>query len=406
MSGLLDGVKVLDLTRYLAGPYCTKLLADLGADVIKIEEPGVGDPTRRMSPHLGDIPNQETSGTFLHLNTNKKSVTANLKSAAGRQIVLELAREADVLVENFSPRVMPGFGLGAETLLQVNPKLVYTSISNFGRSGPYRDYKATELVLYAMGGSMWSTGMPDREPQKLGLSVMQMQTGNVGAALTTGSLLGAMRSGRGQQLDISIMEVVAGSIDRGGTGLLCIAYSGTPSYYRAHTQRMFLMPTGNFPCEDGYVSFFTYVSTWWPRFCAMVGRPDLVDHPLWSTQEGVYDVKTFGDDVDEILYEWLFSHTKREVQEKAQAAGMAAMALNTVEDLLDDPQLQAREFWVKVDHPVAGTLTYPGPSFRCIDHPWQAGRAPLLGEHTAEILTSRLGYSSDDLAILSERGCI
>ena len=132
----------------------------------------------------------------------------------------------------------------------------------------------------------------------------------------------------------------------------------------------------------------------------------MVDHPLWSTQEGVYDVKTFGDDVDEILYEWLFSHTKREVQEKAQAAGMAAMALNTVEDLLDDPQLQAREFWVKVDHPVAGTLTYPGPSFRCIDHPWQAGRAPLLGEHTAEILTSRLGYSSDDLAILSERGCI
>ena len=138
----------------------------------------------------------------------------------------------------------------------------------------------------------------------------------------------------------------------------------------------------------------------------MVERPDLIEHPLWSTQQGVYDVATFGDDVDEILYEWLMSNTKREVQEKAQAAGMAAIALNTVEDLLADPQMHAREFWVTVNHPVAGDLTYPGASFKCDAHPWQAGRAPLLGEHNVEILQDRLGYSIDDIGALRERGCI
>jgi len=158
MEQALSDVKVLDLTRFVAGPYCTKLLADYGADVIKIEKPGEGDPTRRMGPFLGDDPHPDKSGLFLHLNTSKRGITLNLKSEIGKKIFRELVKGVDILVENFSPRVMPGLGLEYEALETLNPRLVMTSISNFGQSGPYRDFKASELILYGMGGAMNETG--------------------------------------------------------------------------------------------------------------------------------------------------------------------------------------------------------------------------------------------------------
>ncbi len=187
----LSDIRILDLTRYISGPYCTKLFADFGADVVKIEKPGEGDPARRMGPFFQDDPDPEKSGLFLHLNTNKRSVTLNLKSQAGKRILKELAKDVDILVENFSPRVMPALGLDYETLESINPRLVMASISNFGQTGPYRDFKASELIIYGMGGAMCTTGLGDCEPVKKGLNVIQYQGGNMAAAATMTALFGA-----------------------------------------------------------------------------------------------------------------------------------------------------------------------------------------------------------------------
>ncbi|RLC69697.1 MAG: hypothetical protein DRI26_08580 [Chloroflexi bacterium] len=199
---VLSDVKVLDLTWYIAGPYCTKLLADYGADVIKVERPGEGDPARKMGPFFQDDPHPEKSGLFLHLNTNKKSITLNLKSDWGRRIIKELVKGVDILVESFRPGVMARLRLDYETLEKINPKLVMTSISNFGQTGPYRDFKASEIIIYGMGGAMNQTGLTEREPLKKGLNVIQYQGGTMAAIATMMALLLA-DEGIGQHVDVS-----------------------------------------------------------------------------------------------------------------------------------------------------------------------------------------------------------
>ncbi len=181
---LLTGIKVLDLTHYIAGPFCTKLMADYGADVIKIERPGKGDIARQVGPFPEDVPDPEKSGLFLYLNTNKKGITLNLKTKTGIEILKKLVKESDVLVENFRPGVLPSLGLEYETLKKVNPRLVMTSISNFGQTGPYRDWKATEITLYALSGQMSRQGDPDREPLKHALSIFQYFAGKVASLVT------------------------------------------------------------------------------------------------------------------------------------------------------------------------------------------------------------------------------
>ena len=204
-DGALSHVRVLDFTNQVAGPYCTKLLADYGADVIKVERPGMGDAARSMGPFPGDIPHPEKSGLFLHLNTNKRSVTLDLKSKAGKKIARQLAAEADLVVESFRPGVMDRLGLGFEELRASNPRLVMTSISNFGQTGPYRDYKSSDIMVYSMGGEMHSTGLEDREPVKLGANVVLYQAGSVAAVGSAGALFLSQDDGPGQRVDVSIL---------------------------------------------------------------------------------------------------------------------------------------------------------------------------------------------------------
>ena len=210
----LAGLNVLDLTWHVAGPYATKLMADYGADVLKIERPGGGDPARRYGPFPNDAPHQERSGTFLHLNTNKRSITLNLKTAAAREIVFQLVKEIDIVVESFRPGTMAALGLDYATLKELNPRLVMTSVSNFGQSGPYRDFKGSEIIFYGMGGEMCATGFDDREPIKLGGTVGLYQAGTIAAVATMGALFGARGDDIGQQVDISIFETQISSQDR------------------------------------------------------------------------------------------------------------------------------------------------------------------------------------------------
>ena len=229
VNGALSHIKVLDFTTHVAGPYCTKLLADYGADVIKVERPGIGDSARSKGPFPGDVPHPEKSGLFLHLNTNKRSITLDLKSNAGKRIAMDLAADADLIVENFRPGVIARLGLGLEALQAANPKLVMTSISNFGQSGPYRDYKSSDLLVYSMGGEMNSTGLEDREPVKLGANIVLYQAGSVAAVGSTGALFLSQDDGPGQLVDVSIMETQVGSIDRRMSALIAYQYTGENS---------------------------------------------------------------------------------------------------------------------------------------------------------------------------------
>jgi crotonobetainyl-CoA:carnitine CoA-transferase CaiB-like acyl-CoA transferase len=404
-NGPLDGVSVLDLTHHIAGPYCTKLFADYGADVIKIERPDGGDPARRMAPFLHDEPGLEKSGLFLHLNTNKQSVTLDIETQAGRKLLLELARDADIVVESFSPDFMPSLELDYDAFEAVNPSIVMTSISNFGRTGPYKDYAASEITLYALGGTMISTGIPDRPPVKLGLTVEQFYAGMVCATATMGAFMGASATGVGQHVDMSLMEIMVANQDRAVQGHMIYQYTG-PGAGRTGggSPGRTIVPVGVYPTMDGYVQFFALTPRW-DRICAMIDRPDLVNDPHFTAPENFAGNPEVKEEFDGILLEWLLTHTKREVMEKSQAAGHPCGAINTMADVFADPHLAARGFFQTVDHPATGPLLYPGPQFRMSETPWRPGRAPLLGEHTSEVLTG-LGYVPEDIARLRDQGAI
>lgn len=395
----LSDFKVLDLTWHVAGPYCTKLLADYGADVIKIERPGDGDPTRRMGPFLNDEPHPEKSGFFLYLNTNKKSITLNLQSDAGKQIFKELVKDADVVVENFSPRVMPSLGLDYETLEKINPKLVMTSISNFGQTGPYRDFKAQEIVTIAMTGMMHAMGEPAREPLKYPGYQAQYNAALNAASGTLGALFGARRMGIGQQVDVCILE---GLIYVSQPSLRWPKLTGEiPGRVGTSSVRFF---RGTFPCKDGYVMPFCTIPREWPRLCETVERPDLLENPGYRTAG---DRLAHRDEFEAIFLDWVLDRTKHEAFLAGAEKGVCIGPVYTAADLVNDPHFRSREFFVDIDHPATGTVTYPGAPFKMSETPWQVRHpAPLLGQHNEEIYAQRLGYSKEDLVRLRERGII
>lgn len=397
----LSDVKVLDLTWHIAGPYCTKLLADYGAEVIKIEKPGEGDPARRMAPFFKDDPHPEKSGLFLHLNTNKKGITLDLKSATGKKIIKELVSKVDILVESFSPRVMPSLGLDYQTLEQINPKLVMVSISNFGQSGPYRDFKASEIVEYAMGGEMYSTGIADREPLKLGGNVTQYQAGTVAAVATMGALYGAEFQGTGQHVDISIMETQAGGGDRRIFYLLGYACAGAITTRwppPREAVRMIILPQGVYPCKDGFINTLS-LPQWWPRYLEAMEMPELKDDPRF---QNIFSAEA-GLEFNAIWYSWLADLTREELFKKFLKVNIASAPVNSPEDVVNNPHLKARGFFVEIDHPKTGKVAYPGAPFKMTETSWQVGcPAPLLGQHNEELYCKLLGYTREDVVKLGE----
>ena len=260
----LTGIKVLDLSHHIAGPYCAKLLADLGADVVKVERPDTGDPARRMAPFYHDMEDAEHSLLFLYLNTSKSSITLDLKSERGREVVRRLAAESDLVVENFSPRVMPSLGLDYEELQGLNRRLVMVSISNFGQTGPYRDYKATEIVEYALGGLMYMMGSNGREPLKHALHQAQFKAGVNAAGAALIALYGARMSGRGRHVDVSIQECVASSL-RDTTSMY--TYMGAIRWRQPDYPGD--IPRSPLQTSDGYSVPIIYGSLPWETICPL-----------------------------------------------------------------------------------------------------------------------------------------
>ena len=396
----LSDVRVLDLTWHIAGPACTKFFADYGADVIKIERPDGGDPSRSLGPFYKDDPHPEKSGLFLFLNTNKRSITLNLKTHTGQKILKELAKNVNILAENFSPHVMPGLGLDYETLEKINPRLVMTSISNFGQTGPYRDFKASEPIIYGMGGAMCSTGVGDCEPVKKGMNVIQHQGGYMAATATMIAFYAARMQGVGEHIDVSLMETQMAAIDRRASELLAYEYNKelTP---RMDIAGLLQYPYGIFPCKDGYVDVAGGF-----MFLDRIER--VLKMSLMETYGGAnqFDETRREEFLGTIWYPWLMERTRTEIVEACQEGRVLSAPINTTEDLVADPQFRERGFWAEADHTVVGKLTYPGRPAICSELPWKIRHpAPLLGQHNEEVYTS-LGYSKQDLVKLREGGII
>ncbi|MYC07347.1 MAG: CoA transferase [Chloroflexi bacterium] len=398
-DGALSDLRVLDFTHYIAGPYTTKLLADYGADVLKVERPEIGDGARRMGPFPGDVPHIEKSGTFLHLNTNKRSITLNLKSQQAQDIIKRLVKNVDVVVESFRPGQMAAYGLDYAALRAINPQIVVTSISNFGQTGPYRDFRSSDLMIYGMGGEMYSTGLEDREPLKLGENVVLYQAGAIAATATMGAVF-AIGS---QHVDVSLMETQVGTIDRRMSMLLAYQYNGEISK-RSATATAGGYPNGVFICQDGYVQI-AGGRNYFDRVVAMMGAPDELLDERWYAPEAQYDPE-LKDEFSAYFIPWCLERTKREIWQAAQEAGVLSAPINAASDLINDTGIQSRGAFAEIDHPAAGSLLYPGRPFIMQESPWSVRRpAPLLGEHTEEVLTA-LGYAKDDIEQLRRQGVI
>ncbi|MEK9135579.1 MAG: CoA transferase, partial [Bacteroidota bacterium] len=363
----LDGILALDLTDRVAGAYCTKLLADAGATVVKVEPPS-GDPVRSIGPFLGDVPHPECSATFLFLNTNKQSITLDLSTTSGQDLFGRLLKRSHILVESLSPGRLGHLGFGSHELRAVRPELVITSITPFGQKGHYRDYIAHDLTLQALSGILYANGEPHREPVRLPGPQAEFLGGAHAALATIAAVLSAELCGRGQHIDCSIMEA-AGSIL--AARYLAYFYKHETSLRRGNGRATW----GIYPCEDGYISLNVYSNTdEWDRFKAWVQIPEL-DDPRFDTAQGRRENV---DELEVLLLQWYLQHTKDELYLNGQRHRVAVGLGATMHDLQQSVQLRAREYFVTLDHPYTGSLVYPGSPFKMSGTPHRVGRAPTL----------------------------
>ncbi len=388
----LGGLRALELGEGIAPAFCGKLLAALGADVIKVEPP-TGDRCRRVGPFARDQTGSESSLLFLYLNTSKRGITLDLTTPTGADLFRQLAAAADIVVEGLGAGRLETLGLGYGVLARDNPGLILTSITPFGDDGPYRDYLDGELVLLALGGLLNMLGAPDREPVPLGGYQAEYAAGLAAFTGTMAALTGREVTGRGQQVTVSAHETVA------------YLEWKTPIYYqsdgrirrRGGEQSQWLV----LPCSDGFVAF-VFQDEHWPRVKELLGDPRLED-PRFADRPG--RVAHRGE-LREILAGWTRPRTKAEVYHEAQALGIPVGMVADAADLVASPQYLSRGFFARVDHPRTGPALYPGIPFVLGGHRPPVGRAPLLGEHNLEVYASLLGLSPAEVAGLRERGVI
>lgn len=390
-----DDVTVLDLTAHIAGPYATRLLADFGANVIKVERPG-GDPARHLPPFKGeDDEAGENSGLFFYLNCNKRSLVLDLKSESGRAAFLALADKADLVVESSMPGVIDRLGIGWEVLHARRPSLPLISISNFGQTGPYRDYRLSELVLYGFGGEMYTMGLPEREPVKMAGTAALFESGSAIAVACAGALFASKRFGIGQHVDISLAETHFGGVDRRHATAIGYQFSGrkTP---RAPGSRAG-MPGGIYACADGWVDF-TNAGLYPERVIDMLDGAEWALDPRYADPLARINPEII-DEWNAQFMVWVIERTRREIWAEARRAKVMCGPLFTPQDMFEDKHFRGRGFWTSILHPVMGEVNLPGRPLQMKNGAgWQLRRpAPLLGEHTREVL-AEAGVDANTLA--------
>lgn len=372
----LEGLRVLEIGTFVSAPYCGKLFAGYGADVIKVEPPG-GDIARTHGPFKDGVPDRETSALFLYLNTGKRSMELPLREPGGREAFLRLVETSDVVIENYRPADLRALGLSYHDLAAVNPRITLVSITPFGQEGPYADYRGNNLTTFAMGGQMYITGSQDGGPLKNGGYQADYQGGLNGFSAAMLGVLAAERDGQGQHIDVSIQHCMAPLLE---AGIPYYSYLGRWNPGRRGNHMASFI--GIYPCADGHIGIHIMPRNWKP-FTDAIDRPDLFEDPRFVTQT---DRTIHNDELMAEFYGWAATETKHELYERAGKMRAPIAFVHTMEDLLESPQLNSRGFLTTVAHPIAGEATYPGPPWWIGPDGWTTGRAPLLGEHTPELL--------------------
>ncbi|NWF54271.1 MAG: CoA transferase [Syntrophaceae bacterium] len=396
MSQPLEGIRVLDLTHVLAGPFCTQILGDLGAEVIKIERPGVGDPTRRMPPHTM----KDQSLYFMALNRNKKSLTLDLKAPEGKEIFYELTRKAEVVMNNFTPGTMEKLGLGYEELKKVNPKIIWASVTGYGQTGPYRERPSYDIIVQAMGGAMSYTGEPGKPPVRCGIPIGDLG----GAVFAVIGILSALVSrsitGEGRMVDISMLDVQI-ALHTYRAKYYFVAGEVPQPVGTAHVSNV---PLRAYRTKDSALVIEAYIDHFFRNLCKNMGLEHLADDPRFSTRAGRLKNR---EELDRILEEVFLTKTTEEWLERFVKLEVPAGPINTVDKAVADPQVLSRNMVVEIDSPHVGKTRDVGCPVKVsgVDqiryvHP------PALGEHTERILMDHLGYSGSKISDLRSKKVI
>ena len=392
-DGALQGIRVLDLGRVLSAPFCSAMLGDMGAEVIKIEQPRTGDDSRGFMPRRND-----TSAYFINFNRSKKGITLDLKK--GKDIFLKLVKDADVVVENFRPGVMKRLGLDYDELAKVNPRLVYAAISGFGQSGPYAQRAGYDTMAQAMSGIMSITGWPGGEPTRAGASVGDVM-GGLQAVI---GILAALRyrdiSGRGQMVDVSLVDVSVVGL----SSVMQVYLTTGRVPQRNGNSYTSSAPGGGYHTKDGYFIMNGSAPKFWEILCNTMNKPELIDDPRFTTNALRVQNKV---ELDAIVESWTRTMTTEEAINVLLPKGFAVAPVLTLDQVVNDPHIGGvRNMFVEVDHPIAGKIKITNDAVKLSETPLQVRNAsPLLGEHNADIY-SRIGYSSEELKSFEEKGII
>jgi len=395
MDKPLKGIRVLDLGHVLAMPTCTMQLADLGAEVIKIERPGIGDDSREFGPFVNG-----ESAYFISINRNKKSITLDLKKEKGKKIFKDLVKVSDVVTENYRPNTMQKLGLGYETLKEINPKIIYASICGFGHKSLYQERPGYDIIAQATGGIMAITGQRDGPPTRVGSSIADIFSGSFATIGILAALRVKEKTGLGQEVDISMMDAVLSVLENA-----IVRYTVTGEIpKRIGSGHPSIAPFDVFETKDGWVVIAIGNDALWKKFCKTINKEDLLDDPRFTTNpersENYKELKP-------IITEWSREKTVEEIVSILIKAGVPVGEVNTVDKIVDDPNIKLREMITEVEHPRAGRVKITDTPIKLSLTPGRVETAsPLLGQHTEEILNELLGFSKEDIKSLKKEGVV
>lgn len=394
-KGLLSGVKVLDLSRVLAGPYCGMLLADMGADVLKIEVPGRGDDARQNAPRVGS-----ESAYFMNLNRNKKGITLNLKTEGGKEIFRKLVKRSDIVIENYRPGVMEKLGLGYEDLKKINPGLIYGCVSGFGHFGPYSKRAGYDIIGQAMSGLMSTTGWPDTPPTRTGTAIADVYAGLSCCAGILAAYTHRLKTGEGDKVDVALVDSMVSSMEIINMIYLCDGRVPTQIGNRYEA----IYPYDSFEAADGHVIIACGNDKLYGILTDLLDLPGMRDEQFAGNLLRVKNNKP----LKEILEKWTKTQRIDDIVEKLLAAGIPAAPINTIDRVVKDPHIAgAREMFVETEHPTAGKITLTNNHIKFTNNKTSIRNpSPLLGQHNEDILIGELGYTEEQIAQFKELGVL